>query len=253
MKKLFTILLLFVSTQLFADIAWQKDLTGAFDLAKKENKVVMLMVEGKHCRWCKKMKHRTLADENVSKRLEPYIAVKIMREEADNMQDLPMVNGVPTIFFMTAEKKVIESIVGYFNVEDFLSYIDDVEKKVPLKKKSEPLTLQWFDDIDEAFAEAKNAHKKVMVLVEDEACRWCKKMKADALSNEAVKEKLNAYVLLKIDRIDQEDMEALEGLRGPIPSFHLFDTQKKALDALAGYYDTDHFLGYLNELSQEYK
>jgi len=253
MKRLLTVFLLFMSTHLFADIVWQKDLTTAFELAKKEHKVVMLMVEGEHCRWCKKMKHRTLSDEAVSTRLKPYILVKVMQEDENAVKDLPMINGVPTIFFMTPDKKVIETVVGYFGIEDFLSYIDDVEKKVPLKKKSEPLTLKWHDDIDEAFAQAKQEHKKVMVLVEDEQCRWCKKMKAGALSHEDVKEKLNAYVLLRIDRIDQEDMEALEGLRGPIPSFHLFDTQKKALDALAGYYDKDHFLEYLTELSQEYR
>jgi len=25
---------------------------------------------------------------------------------------------------------VIEEVVGYFNIEDFISYIDDVEKKI---------------------------------------------------------------------------------------------------------------------------
>jgi len=253
LKRLLITFLLFVTTSFSADIVWQKDITTAFELAKKENKVVMLLVEGEFCRWCKKMKHRTLADENVSKRLEPYIAVKVMRENKEAIKDLPVIQGVPTIFFMTHDKNIIEDVIGYFGVEDFLSYIDDVEKKVPLKKKSEPLTLRWFDDIDEAFSFAKKEHKKVMVLVEDEACRWCKKMKEDTLSNKDVKQKLNQYVLLKIDRIDQEDMDALEGLHGPIPSFHLFDAKKKILDALAGYYDADHFKNYLSELAEEYK
>jgi len=135
LKLLLTFVLLGLSILFSADIVWQKDMTTAFELAKKENKVVMLFVEGEHCRWCKKMKHRTLADENVSKRLVPYIAVKIMRENAEAVKDLPMIHGVPTIFFMTDTKKVLESVVGYFGVGDFLSYIDDVEKKVPLKKE----------------------------------------------------------------------------------------------------------------------
>ncbi len=130
-------ILLVGTTLLFsADIVWQKDMKTAFSLAQKEHKVVMLFVEGKYCRWCKKMKHRTLADENVSERLKPYIAVKVMREDKEAVKDLPMIHGVPTIFFMTADKKVIETVVGYFGVGDFLSYIDDVEKKVPLKNGS---------------------------------------------------------------------------------------------------------------------
>jgi len=237
---------------LLADIIWQKELDVAFEQAKKEHKVVMLMVEGEHCRWCKKMKQHTLNDENVTQRLKPYIAVKVMREEVKAVKDFPVIHGVPTIFFLTADKKIIERVVGYFGAGDFLSYIDDVEKKVPLYKKAEPLTLKWYDTIDEAFLQAKKEKKRVMVLVEDAHCRWCKKMKVGALSNEAVIQKLNHYILLKIDRANQENMEALSGLRGPIPSFHLFDVQKKVLDALAGYYDTADFLAYLTELSGEY-
>jgi len=131
--KLLIVLLLFMTTLFSADIVWQKDLTTAFELAKKEKRVVMLMVEGEYCRWCKKMKHRTLADDNVSKKLKEYVAVKIMQEDENAINDLPMIHGVPTIFFMTSEKKIIETVVGYFNVEDFLSYINDVEKKVRTK------------------------------------------------------------------------------------------------------------------------
>ena len=212
----------------------------------------MLMVESSHCRWCRKMKYRTLRNPKVSKRLHAYVPVKVMQEDEDVVNGLPEIHGVPTIFFMTADKKVVETVVGYFNVGDFLSYLDDVEKKAPLKKKSEPLALKWHHTIEEAFKTAKDEHKKVMVLVEDEQCRWCKKMKAGALSDSRVKEKLNAYVLLKIDRANQSDMEALPGLRGPIPSFHLMNADKRPLDKLAGYYDTADFLEYLTELAEEY-
>jgi len=124
------------STTLFAeDTVWLKDINTAFEMAKKEQKTVMVLVEGKHCRWCVKMKHRTLADENIQKKLKSYITVKVMRENEDAVKDLPIINGVPSIFFMTPKKEVLESVIGYFNVEDFLSYINDVEKK-KLKAKS---------------------------------------------------------------------------------------------------------------------
>jgi thioredoxin-related protein len=113
---------------------WQKDITTAFEKAQKENKVVMVVVEGEHCRWCKKMKHRTLSDDSVLERLEPYIIVKVMREDTEDVKDLPAINGVPTIFFLKANKKTIETVVGYYNIVDFTSFIDSVEKKVPLKK-----------------------------------------------------------------------------------------------------------------------
>jgi len=127
---------IFFSTTLFAgEIVWIKDINSAFKLAQKEQKTVMVLVEGKHCRWCVKMKHRTLGDENVQKKLKSYIAVKVMREDGDAVKDLPIIHGVPSIFFITPKKEVLESVIGYFNVEDFLSYIADVEKK-KLKAKS---------------------------------------------------------------------------------------------------------------------
>jgi thioredoxin-related protein len=133
-KSLWNIFLLvgiLFSTILFADeIVWQKDISAAFEKAKKEHKLVMVFVEGESCRWCKKMKHRTLSDESVDKRLQDYVAVKVFRENKENITDLPEIQGVPSIFFMTAQKKILESVIGYYNVEDFISYLNDVEKKV---------------------------------------------------------------------------------------------------------------------------
>ena len=120
--------ILLLSSTLFS-LEWIKDLDTAFALAKKEHKNVMVLVEGENCRWCTKMKHRTLSDETVEKRLEKFIVVKIMREDPKAMSVMPQIKGVPTIFFMKEDKAVIEDLIGYFNVEDFISYINDVEKK----------------------------------------------------------------------------------------------------------------------------
>ena len=128
MKKLLTILLL-LSVSLVADITWQKDIPTALELAKKENKTVMVFVEGENCRWCKKMKHRTLSDASVEKKLQSHISVKVFRENKSAMAGIPEIQGVPTIFFMTADKRVLETVVGYFSVDDFISYIDSAEKK----------------------------------------------------------------------------------------------------------------------------
>ena len=128
MKKM--ILTILVLTGSVFALDWVKDIDTALEVAKKENKTIMVMVEGEHCRWCKKMKGRTLSDDAVEKRLEKFVVVKVMRENGNAMAKLPPVQGVPTIFFMKANKAIVEEIIGYFNVEDFISYINDVEKKV---------------------------------------------------------------------------------------------------------------------------
>ncbi|MGB5506527.1 MAG: thioredoxin family protein [Sulfurovum sp.] len=119
--------LLLLSSTLFS-VEWVKDVNTAFTLAKKEHKNVMILVEGENCRWCKKLKYRTLQDEAVEKRLEKFVVVKVMREDPSAMSGLPEVKGVPTVFFMKPNKAVTEEILGYVNVEDFISYINDVEK-----------------------------------------------------------------------------------------------------------------------------
>ncbi|WP_309497723.1 thioredoxin family protein [Sulfurovum sp.] len=119
--------ILLLSSTVFS-LEWVKDIDTAFTLAKKEHKNVMVFVEGENCRWCKKMKGRTLSDESVEKRLEKFVVVKVMREDPKSMAVLPDIKGVPTTFFMNENKKVLESAIGYWNVEDFIAYINDVEK-----------------------------------------------------------------------------------------------------------------------------
>jgi len=125
-KMILSILLL--TGSIFA-LDWVKDINTALEMAKKEHKTIMVMVEQENCRWCKKMKGRTLSDDTVEKRLENFVVVKVMKENGNAMAKLPPVQGAPTIFFMKEDKAIIEEIIGYFNVEDFISYIDDVEKK----------------------------------------------------------------------------------------------------------------------------
>ncbi|WP_373029245.1 thioredoxin family protein [Sulfurovum sp.] len=120
--------LLLLSSTLFS-VEWVKDIDTAFVLAKKEQKNMMVLVEGENCRWCKKMKYRTLSDESVEKRLENFVVVKVMREDPSAMSVLPRVKGVPTIFFMKENKEVMEEVIGYYDVEDFISYINSVEQK----------------------------------------------------------------------------------------------------------------------------
>ena len=119
---------LLLSSMLFS-IEWSKDLDTAYALAKKEHKNIMVLVESENCRYCKKLKHRTLSDEAVEKRLEKFVTVKVMREDASAMSVLPEVKGVPTIFFMNEERVISDEILGYVDVEDLIYYINDIEKK----------------------------------------------------------------------------------------------------------------------------
>jgi len=131
MKKIVWLLLTAAGLLFSADIVWQKDMQTAFALAEKENKLVMVMVEGEHCRWCKKMRYRTLGDEGVIEKLQKhYVSVRVDELDKAAMKILPPVKGVPTIFFLYPNKKVIERVTGYYKADDFMSYLKEIDRKV---------------------------------------------------------------------------------------------------------------------------
>jgi thioredoxin-related protein len=123
-------LLLLLSGMLFCgETVWQKSLSDAFSVAEKEHKVVMVMVEGTHCRWCKKMRSQTLSSEKAIQALSAFVNVRVNESDPSAMKVLPPLKGVPTIFFLYPDKRVIEHVEGYYSVEDFLSFIKDVRRK----------------------------------------------------------------------------------------------------------------------------
>ena len=109
-------------------ISWAKNLKTAFELAKESKKNVMVMAQSVNCKWCKKMKQRTLCDKTVSKRLEKYILVKVDKNIPNQIEELPPFKHVPIIFFMTPQKEIIDNMRGYYTADDFLEYLNAIEK-----------------------------------------------------------------------------------------------------------------------------
>ena len=127
--RLFVACLLLATTLSAVELKWEKDLQSAFDRAVASQKPLMVMVESRSCRWCKKMKHRTLEEKKISVRLQNFVLVEVDRDTVSS-PSVPYAKYVPTIYFMTPEKKILETVTGYFDVSDFSSWIDDAEKKL---------------------------------------------------------------------------------------------------------------------------
>jgi len=135
MKKLLIALLF--TTALFAnEMKWEKDIATAFAKAKEENKTVMIYVETDNCPWCRKMKHRTLANDSVFDKLKDYIVVRTLKNSQEAQKYRLHVKYVPTIFFYSPKEELYQKTIGYYNVEDFLSWIGDVEKKASSTTKT---------------------------------------------------------------------------------------------------------------------
>jgi thioredoxin-related protein len=111
------------------DIPWEKDLDSAFEKAKKEKKLLIVMAVSDNCQWCEKMKKNTLSNPKVAKQLENYVLVMADRETPSEKNQLYPFKHVPIIFFMTHEKETLDELQGYFDPEDFLEYLIDFENE----------------------------------------------------------------------------------------------------------------------------
>ena len=111
--------------------------------------------------------------------------------------------------------------------------------------------LHWETDMDDAFERAENEHKNVMVMIEETHCKWCKKMKQGALSDPKVQDRLQSYILLKVKRSDKKTAKRIRDFTGAIPSFYFMQPDKEMIDSVIGYYVTEDFAGYLDELAEE--
>ena len=124
-----------------------------------------------------------------------------------------------------------------------------------MQKKEETLgafeNLSWETDMDHAFERAKKEHKNVMIMVEDRRCKWCKNIKIGALSDTNVQDKLQFYILLKVQRSDKKTADRIEDFTGAIPSFYFMQPDEEVFESVVGYFATEDFLSFLTEIEEE--
>jgi len=111
------------------ELKWESDLAVAFEKSSSQKRPLLIFIEQEHCRWCKKMMSKTLGDDDISKRLEKFVLVKLDRNDID-MDDLPPVKFAPTIYLFSQKKELLVTVAGYYVVEDFDSDLDDFYKKL---------------------------------------------------------------------------------------------------------------------------
>jgi len=128
MLKSFIYLSIFMSFSYANSITWVKTYKEAINLSIKENKRVMLFITKPSCVWCKKMKRLTFTDNEVIKEVNAnYISIELSK----NSNEIPsnfLVKRVPTTQFISKNGTLVKKVAGYWNAEDFLSWLSDVKK-----------------------------------------------------------------------------------------------------------------------------
>ena len=126
---------LFLLTTLSAELLNKADsFAHAQEKAQAENKRIIVLITQDDCRYCKRMKKTTFKDPKTIKRInEKYIFVEVDRYFDEYPEDLT-VYGVPTTYFLYNDgTHIMRGAGGYWNSEDFASFMDDADKKVEKK------------------------------------------------------------------------------------------------------------------------
>ena len=128
MKKI-VIMMLFV-TSLFAEqigeLSFSNDYKKVLDIAKKENKRIYVLITSSDCGWCRKFENETLPDWTVASKLDDYLLLHLDRDK-DFIPAKYNSKRVPRHYFLTPNEQVILTFLGYWGIDDFKSYVDDVQ------------------------------------------------------------------------------------------------------------------------------
>ena len=108
----------------------ESNYTEAIGKAKKEDKMLVMVIVKKNCRWCDKIVNRTLSDMKVKKELNAFVTL-IIDKDAAYPADFKE-NFFPSIFFIDqrTEKSVYEN-VGYIGTKCF---INDLHESLRTRK-----------------------------------------------------------------------------------------------------------------------
>jgi len=129
MKKIFLILLFVGSLfgETIGEMTFSNDYVKILAQAKKENKRVYMLITSDRCKWCRKFESETLTDWTVAEKLQEKYLLLHLDRDADFFPDRYKRKRVPRHYFLTPDEKVISTFLGFWNIDDFNSYIDDVD------------------------------------------------------------------------------------------------------------------------------
>ncbi len=102
----------------------------AFELAKKENKLVFIDYSTVGCKPCKQMEVEIFVLPEVAKLVnENFISVKIdpikNKAEEKRAREVYGITGFPTFIFSNSEGKTLKEHSGYQNKEEFFSLVKE--------------------------------------------------------------------------------------------------------------------------------
>ena len=137
--RILLLMTLFIGSLFAGEIEWNDSFEAAKAKAQKEDKIIYAVITSETCRWCRKLEKETLEENEVISNLNSkYSAVALTRDK-DSYPPCLKAPMVPMSYFLTPEGTVLYSVPGFWKGEDYLSMMEDVERKY---KKQKNVTAQ---------------------------------------------------------------------------------------------------------------
>jgi uncharacterized protein YyaL (SSP411 family) len=128
MKKIILVILLTLFA-ISAPINWQTNIDKAIEVAKKEQKNILVFINSSSCPYCEMMEDEIFNKEEDAKYLtKKYIMVKLNISDAQKI--FPGTSTTPTTYIFTPNKELLASQVGYKNEEFFYYTIGNADRKL---------------------------------------------------------------------------------------------------------------------------
>ena len=138
MKIVWTLLLLAFSLfganidNFAKEMNFERDYKTALSKAKKEHKVLVMVLGADYCPWCRKFEHKTLSSKLIKPRLEKEFVVLVVDKKFD-IKTFPekfRTQFTPRVFFIDAkDESILLDTTGYIKRKVFNQKLDEALKK----------------------------------------------------------------------------------------------------------------------------
>ncbi|WP_345974693.1 DUF255 domain-containing protein [Sulfurimonas sp. HSL3-7] len=135
--RIFLFIAMFTLSIFANEIEWEDSFAEAKAKAQKEDKIIYALITSETCRWCRKLESTTLEEEKVVENVNTKYAAVALTRGKDTYPPCLKAPMVPMSYFLTPEGRVLYSVPGYWSKDDYLSMMEDVERKYKKQKSAQ--------------------------------------------------------------------------------------------------------------------
>lgn len=133
--KIVLFLFAFVLSLNAVELGWSHEYEKGLQEAKKEHKLVYVLITSENCGWCRKFERTTLQNKEIKQRLKKEFVTIHFSREWDDVPAVFKTSPVPRHYFVDAKGEILYSSLGYRDVEMFESFMDNAQEKYQLNKE----------------------------------------------------------------------------------------------------------------------